>query len=576
MYFKKIKKYNIKQNGGYYLNDDRDKNNCGIQNNTFKTLMVKHISQSCIFYNKCDYTKIITDKATLEYISNLVNKFFDNSTYDQLFYSLNTNKIHNNTNIYMYHINFSALMFLSFFVEYELFSILRHIYMFNTQSQPNNNNLVSIFNTSNLNNTLTTNTRIYIDTLTNLNIREIITNFTYKLDVLFINFMNTLINHLIDYIKRSYCVQISHDMLKKYIVECITPVYHCDYRENTYDYIYVNWKQRLKFFIMEKCNNKFDQLFFKSQITNLINLSLESIVTNNTKYIAEATGFFSFIYMVNTNNPNSTYYGSCITYSMIELYIMSRLHINGSNINLTLENQIAPNFHTYWKNTQQKLNIGISHWTTKFIFSNSKIINRSAFPNTGRTYNFNNNRKQFLQALIYPIYDSYIQYIEINKYKFTQIDYNNIMLLINTRISQIEQFINVDLFSIAENIIDSKQILNYLFRFSTDEINNIKNDRNQSLIYYAARKGNINFIQSLINRGVNINIKNPDGSTALHGAAYGFSTESENNRFEIIILLKKYNIDVSIKNNYGEIAKTNVINSPYNSDTIKNKMLAIL
>jgi ankyrin repeat protein len=76
---------------------------------------------------------------------------------------------------------------------------------------------------------------------------------------------------------------------------------------------------------------------------------------------------------------------------------------------------------------------------------------------------------------------------------------------------------------------------------------NKKDELNRSLLYLAARNGYYNLTEYLLNKGINVNEVQKDGSSALHGAAfYGQQL--------IIQLLIDHGINTSIRNRFGSTA----------------------
>ena len=120
-------------------------------------------------------------------------------------------------------------------------------------------------------------------------------------------------------------------------------------RVDDFDHIYVHWKDRLISFI--------DNNISRAEINKIIGDTLTQFENNKSKYIAEGTGFFSFIFLkyvdaMMSNKPSlykdKVHNGSCITYSAIEAYILSRLHINGNHINLLLSSTKDAKPNNYW------------------------------------------------------------------------------------------------------------------------------------------------------------------------------------------------------------------------------------
>ena len=85
-----------------------------------------------------------------------------------------------------------------------------------------------------------------------------------------------------------------------------------------------------------------------------------------------------------------------------------------------------------------------------------------------------------------------------------------------------------------------------------------KDPLERNLLYIAARNGHANICEYLINKGINVNELQKDGSTPLHGAAYYGQTN-------VVKLLLSYGAKTNIKNNFGHLPIDEAI-----SEEIKN------
>ena len=85
-----------------------------------------------------------------------------------------------------------------------------------------------------------------------------------------------------------------------------------------------------------------------------------------------------------------------------------------------------------------------------------------------------------------------------------------------------------------------------------------KDPLERNLLYIAARNGHTNVCEYLINKGINVNELQKDGSTPLHGAAYYGQTD-------VVKLLLSYGAKTNIKNNFGHLPIDEAI-----SEEIKN------
>ena len=104
-------------------------------------------------------------------------------------------------------------------------------------------------------------------------------------------------------------------------------------------------------------------------------------------------------------------------------------------------------------------------------------------------------------------------------------------------------------------VVGDLDSLKYEIEHNKSLLNN-KDSLQRSLLYLAARNGFFDITEYLLNKGININEVQADGSTALHGAAF-YGQEL------IIQLLLEHGIDTKIKNRFDstadEEAKTETI-----------------
>jgi hypothetical protein len=572
------------QLGGFYLRDENK--------NFFLMQILNRISDNKNIFDYNNNDKILNFETTYKYFMNddkyneiysyLMNTYNKDLVYEQLFINSERQIIFRQPDVHQYHINFAALIFLNYIIELELFTLISSIVKTNTISSPDNNDLIGIY----CNSKTCTRTRIYKDnTLLSIDIR--FKQFSEKLDNLFTIFMNYLIDNL------SSKLNINHDELLKLIV----PIDHIDHIPNTFDFIYVNWKDRLNEY-EQKAYNRGGYSSKIKIINNCIQNALIKLEEMYTDYTAEGLGFFSFMHLKGITNKE--YFGSCITFSLFELYIMSRLHTHAKNLHLVLESAHQERRHGYWNFTQDLIlpNIetnsqSITHWSTRYSFSESPFKMRDIYLNQVEL-NFVNNKSIICQALLYPIIDSYINYISQN------IDcckeyLKNIRQLIIKRVTFIESKISgkydeklfreildkslkikmITFMDISRkyNVIENKDLIFRELKLQSnlpdviENINKYKIDRygnvelvsgNHGLLYLASRSGNVNLVENILQlEGIDVNIISKDGSTPLHGAAYGFDDNKCNERLKICKLLLNKNADKNLVNNYGE--------NPYNN-----------
>ena len=503
-YLKYKKKYLelINQSGGYYLSDENPgyllgklltiiKPNSDYFNFINETTKIKNFDET--------YDFLMTDIKYNSIINYLLKTYTFNQEYEQVFTKENGEVISNNGMILPYHINFGAFMFLSFIIDLEIFTLFHSLIGYNTILKPTTNNLETAFCHAT---DVCTLSRIYKQSV-NLPIVDKLKLFTKTLDDIFNNFMNILVKKL----------SVKYTKTIAEIYSTIVPIEHSIHKLNTFDFIYINWKDRIIKLVGL-------QRGIIQQINIIIKESIDKIEENSANYIAESTGFFSFIFM-NYPGKADVLFGSCITYSMFELYIMSRLHIHANNLNLLVEKEHEQP-HQYWNISQERSNIPVlTHFATHISLSEAPFKLRSLLP-LSKELNFNNetDKKNILKVLIYIIYDMYIVYINTNNFKYNEKQKQNIpkiMLFIQKRIEEIENF-----FITTE--LTGEEVKQFLIKESNrkDIFKNISLDKilSQSNILHVLSTMNIlellhnsfnninyEFIKKILSIGIDINKK---------------------------------------------------------------------
>ncbi len=574
-----------KQEGGFMLSDEKP--------GFYLDRIIKHLEKYARYYTNYQVLpKSIHDIERVvglcidEFIKDgkdeycsiydyLIHSYFNSTQYTQTFIRRDGTVIAEIPG-FPTHINFTSLIYTSFLLEFELFTLLHQIIHINTISKPNENYLETNFNwCASLNQC--TRTRIYKDNVI-ADLPTISRNFASELDNYFNYFMDRLINNLHNLSNKQALMQ--------QIYEALVPIEHKDHIDrssNMFDFIFKDWMDRL-----------IKLGFTDDGIISQLEYTMNEIQQSGTAYIAEGTGFFSFIYLYFPGFPKANF-GSCITYSLFELYIMSRLHIPAEDMFLVLEIQPDPltrqeQIHGTWTHTQNVLRPllrqphAISHWSTEFKIRTKYIKFRNLynvkFYNTpSAKFNFKTQRKLIMYALLYPILDSYIFYINKNLHMFPPIYMitQKLTEFINRRKKILEDKISfyttlIDIGTIFdeaynnwENInptSDIQKLIKYGRLILPNNVSitdiNIINPEGKSLLYLAAMSGNIKLVEEIIKSGCNVNILNSDGSTPLHGAALGFKIDSENkkytnemNRIEIIKLLINNGANKNLVNNDG-------------------------
>ena len=456
-YKKKYLKYKIKyhnalklfnqnkpiQLGGYMLSDEHSDFLLGT--------ILSIIKPNSQFFDFKDQTHKIKDfNETLNYLQNdakynsiityLLKIYNDNISYKQYFKKKDGTVIfQSDKDIFPYHINFGALMFLSFITEMEIFTLFHSFIGYNTTTNQHENSIASAFCGHNID--ICPLLHIYKTTV-NEHISDRLKIFTNVLDDIFNKFMKILVMNMIT----SFNSVCGADYVKyDSILQCIVPIEDYRHVNDTFDFIYVDWKNRIEKMIDPSTINIRSAMNIIDRINDIIKASINEVELKTTSYIADGLGFFSFIFL-NFPEKSDIYYGSCLTASMFEFYLMSRLHTNAENMTLLVEKnptQLTP--HPYWKITQTKTQIPIlTHFATKFTLSGNTIILRSLFTNPVSEINYKTDKTRILKLLIYLAYDMFIQYVTNSSAKSELIVYKDkiekILLFIKTRIEKIENF----------------------------------------------------------------------------------------------------------------------------------------
>jgi hypothetical protein len=408
------------QDGGFMMSD---KVIFGSSAESLYSIMDKHFNKSG---NKPFFNSVLkgdtpnTDINFLdsddykEIYNQLIGIIMTDEVYTQTFEYTDSTPTYKHEGMHNYHIQLCALMTMSFLFELELFSVV-HNYIPINIDKAKKNKLPSIYAHSE--HKTTTPLRQYKNLIAN-GVEAMLTYFTGSLDTFFNNFMNKLLVKIE--------VSIANIISQQEILEAIVPINSKTppHVKGTFDYIYVDWKNRIK----EKIKNKLktgysdaDDKTYSICINAAIEEALEEVESGGSRYIAEGTGFFSFLYLL-AATPGVVYNGSCITYSMLELYIMARLHVHANNLILEMESQHPKSEHQYWKSVQTDENIklpSVTHWTTQYNFQSNPLHFRHAFTNSiipsTRQHSFNfvdPDKPKLCLLLLYPIFDSYIRYID--------------------------------------------------------------------------------------------------------------------------------------------------------------------
>ena len=532
--------------GGYFLSDMTD-------DYLLKTILDKILnsSKNSLYFKFDEHTGNKTDgynfSETYDFLlynekynsifSYLLTEYKNNRPYTQEFKKTSGELIDSIPGMMPYHINIGALMFLSFIIELEIFTLFHSIIPYNTLSHQDRNTLNTCFSHK-VSEGICTKTRIYKDEVGN-NIMPRFNNFTYNLDNIFNHFMIKLVSNISKHYGRVY------DDILKYIV----PIEDYRYKRDKFEFIFKDWKNRIEK-SMPTVHKRQSTI---GAINDIVKNTIDEIEQQDLNYIAESTGFFSYMYLVNPKN-RSLSYGSCITYSMFELYIMSRLHTNAQNMVLLIEKE-HDQPHRYWKITQKRTGIDtLTHYATRFDLSDGAFTLRSIFAEKGlHELRFNTDKNKILKLFIYIIYDMYVYYMKSALPLSTiehQTNINKIMFFIRKRINTIEEILQSN--DIIQGLNTDEKIKKYIEVLATSD-NSI-----------------------LTNIDLDIIFKNPKTTHIIKSLTHSeiwevLSNAIINSNFELVYYIVSQNMDINKKSILGEKILINILTTDIN--TIYNKLV---
>jgi hypothetical protein len=374
----------------------------------------------------------------LEYIDRVTNTFYEcydillKYYVDQSFYKQDMPLIYTSDRfIKTSHINYTALIFLSFMVEFHMFiliykgvnyengNVFKNMVNYNTPANLNNNQLVNVWESWTTNkDTPADMVRVYkdlaYDPTNNTGIVKTVKRFCKELSDTTRRFIEELIKNL------KSKINAKNALLLRNIDdgEIRLNILH-----NNYEHIYENWREKLLKHIKDNLkkpaisDGNLYQIIYEQ-----INLAIKDTIvvftygsTTEYKYAVDGQGMFTWRYLYISLEKNirtvamgspkyhdlrrlQTVYsrvervGSCITSTLMEHYLYNLLHFKKNSINLGLLNEgnvnAAGNFvgklHVYWNLTNgslkeyfsKKENIldyknaeytGVSHWYSVII-----------------------------------------------------------------------------------------------------------------------------------------------------------------------------------------------------------------
>lgn len=390
--------------------------------------------------------------------------------------------------------------------------------------------------------------RYYKNKLKGSSIVEIFNDFTRHTSNIFSNFVSELIKD----------VSRGESIPENRVRECIFVT-----GSNTID---INWKSNLaKIGVpINICNAHFHRC-------------MNSFQDEEMSYNAEGMGFMSYTFLTNTGTTDySQMYGSCITYSCMELYIMSRMMINPQNISLRLE--LEGGKHPYWIHTQAYLDVHLSHWATQVVLSKqpdrkSQDIKetykyRSALPKLKETLvlDLQYKKKLIMKALLFPIFDSYnVLFKKCKSSRTTDNEAKQLNNDLNSAFTQYEkhQISIIKHYMETDKVIDSNSLedLQVPMINQNYDIMILGKPKSYNMLYSASLKGDIAMVTFLCKvYGVDLESVNQNNNTCVHAAVLGIPGANGLKRIECLKVLKTalgykwYNMTVA-KNNAGETPK---------------------
>lgn len=363
-------------------------------------------------------------------------------------------------------LNFTSFMFLNYLLDYHCFLITFQNERFNTDisNEPNGTkNFRTLFWTKTIRES-----DLYRHNLIGKNPEELLKDFCYDINTKFYRFISMLLKNLKIRLSAYLPINlppnppinltlITIDDLKNIM---FATKHHGinNYDETSmYNYMYHCWKNRLAKWMGNKYEgldmNNFSPLiavginmenlkkYFLSEINICIKNTIQSLLNQNgsnefnERYISDSGGLFSYSYMLRRplmkkNNYNTkTYYTSCISSSIIEMYFLIRIYENPNYVGFGSESSINDVYgrHPYWTITQRAIGHAISHWTCKWnrlVWDGNEFVRRIfIFRNV---YNNVNNRtimlsnvdskKLILKYFLLVLIDYRIEYIRQNNF----------------------------------------------------------------------------------------------------------------------------------------------------------------
>jgi hypothetical protein len=345
--------------------------------------------------------KIATDPIYADTYDELFVKAMSIIKYDQIFNShpTATDALFIRTDVVASHVSLCALLFICFMLEFEFFAVLYtirpyYVPMLDKTMSTLVPGALADYGTATIKPSVGwMGYRIMpssVDTLLDV--------FTKRLDELFYQCMNYIVNEF------AKVTGLTFDAT----VDAFVPKGHHKHIY-AYDYIYVDWMDRLRPTV---------------DVLPLLIRYLKDYRKKIMRYVAEGTELFSsFYYDPGTSNfptEGAFLIGSCMTETLFEFYILTRLHINPHSLNLYLQllgkqeirgtnpPQYMPEVPLFMYATYNVLQGQVSHWSTMVSDGGQQYHTRKYNPELSNiTINFVAHREYFILAFVLPILDEH-------------------------------------------------------------------------------------------------------------------------------------------------------------------------
>jgi len=527
----------LKQLGGFNI--------CDESNNDYMLPKIKNILKT-----------LERPGSDLAFINEIIEKFnecykilldfySDNSFYNQTIVKTTGQKFVSEFPVRKLHLNFGALILMSFLSELEMNYLLykgidpvnkgrlqeKEPIQINKISNPQNNFLKVFWPSQAINTQQSSSTlewaydekRIYKDTLpidfeTNQNIIKTIDNFCSELNNVFNTFCNMLLDNLVKELNKQNYNYTRNDL------DIIF------WYEKSPDHIYENWREQL----IRDVSSRSSALGLTADTHNSTVAIILTQLTNTCRYFSDGSdemqyyvdgfGFFSWMYLdqYSYKDKKIKHFGNCFTQTLIEHFLLYGLHLKTNSINMVgcyqdiINYQYSNTFSTLYRLTNKSIfnklsqqegriketiwnYVGITHWATKIynditILDGVKIVINPSFrtirlPSTNlkdrfllnTPFSIFDDKWTYLKALLYPNFDSMIMFIEHNR-----------NLLKNEISNSIKEYI-YKIFNYIETIVQKKE-----YNSISLPLSNIKQQPNNNI-----NLDNINMLPEIILRATN-------------------------------------------------------------------------